>query len=256
MSNPFASDSMAAGYAAARPPVHPRVLELVRREWGPRTFRRALDVGCGAGLSTRPLLELAARVIGIDPEPGMVRAACHTVPGACFLAGAAEALPLATASVDLITAAGALNYARLECFFPEAARVLARDGLLAVYDFSPGRSFRGSAALDDWFERFVERYPFRAGEARALSPAILAREAAGFRLLRGADFEIGVPLDPGFYLEYMLTETNVANAVGSGTPAGEIREWCAATLAPVFGGATRDVLFRGYTATLMPTSPG
>ena len=33
-------------------------------------------------------------------------------------------LPLADASVDLITAAGALNYADLDLFFPEAARVL------------------------------------------------------------------------------------------------------------------------------------
>ncbi|MBI4876759.1 MAG: SAM-dependent methyltransferase, partial [Acidobacteria bacterium] len=51
MLNPFATPAMAAGYARSR-------LEIAR------PLDRALDVGCGAGLSTRPLLSIARHCIG------------------------------------------------------------------------------------------------------------------------------------------------------------------------------------------------
>jgi hypothetical protein len=43
---------------------------------------------------------------------------------------------------------------------------------------------------------------------------------------------------------------NVAYAVTNGAPLEEIRAWCQDTLAPVFGGRNREVLFRGYIAYL------
>jgi hypothetical protein len=64
------------------------------------------------------------------------------------------------------------------------------------------------------------------------------------------DFEIGLALTPGAYVDYMLTETNVARALREGVPLAEIRAWCEATLGPVFGGRPREVLFRGYFSCL------
>ena len=57
-------------------------------------------------------------------------------------------------------------------------------------------------------------------------------------------------------LDYVLTETNVAAAVRQGAVRSEIRTWCAETLAPVWNGKPRDVLFHGYFACLRPTAPG
>ena len=68
-------------------------------------------------------------------------------------------------------------------------------------------------------------------------------------------FEIGITLTPEFYLDYVMTETNVAAAVRSGVPQSEIRSWCAETLAPVWKGAEREVLFRGYFACMTLTAP-
>ena len=59
MSSPFAGSRMAAGYASARPPVHPRVIDRVRAWLGTSRVGRAADVGCDAGLSTEPLVALA-----------------------------------------------------------------------------------------------------------------------------------------------------------------------------------------------------
>jgi SAM-dependent methyltransferase len=251
MANPFGTEDMAAGYATSRPAVHPRVVEQVYRQLG-RTepFQLALDIGCGAGVSTKALRGFAKNAIGLEPLEAMLRLAAANVPFASFVAGAAEAIPFCDHSVDLITAAGSLNYADLDLFFPEAARVMIRDGVLVVYDFSPGRRFRDATTLDEWFSSFYRRYPPPGDDARNLSPAILAEVSHRFRVRSHQQFEIGITLTPGFYVDYMMTETNVAAAVRRGVPRSEIRSWCAETLAPIWSGLEREVLFSGYFACM------
>jgi ubiquinone/menaquinone biosynthesis C-methylase UbiE len=251
MANPFRAEDMAAGYATSRPAVHPRVMERVYRQLErSEPFSAALDIGCGAGLSTKALDGFAKKRIGLEPVEAMLRWAAKAMPSAYFAAGAAEAIPLREGCADLITAAGSLNYTRLDLFFPEAARVLRPEGVLVVYDFSPGREFRDGAGLEDWFSDFYRRYPPPADEASELSPAILAEISPLFRLGGHEEFEIAIPLTQAFYVDYMMTETNAAAAVRKGVAASEIRSWCAGTLAPVWGTRERDVLFRGYFACL------
>lgn len=238
---------MAAGYATCRPAVHPRVMEQVYRQLGRlEPFERALDVGCGAGVSTAALNGFAHSCIGLEPAGAMLQCARPVAPFAEFIVGTAEAIPLRDRSVDLIVAAGSLNYAHLDLFFPEAARVSMPHGVLVVYDLSAGKSFAHAAGLDQWFSSFSRRYPPPANEARELSPEILAQLASGFRPDSHRRFEIGVRLTPAFYLDYIMTETNVAAAVRSGVPRSEIRSWCAGTLAPVWNDSEHEVLFRGY----------
>jgi SAM-dependent methyltransferase len=251
MPNPFGTDDMAAGYATSRPPVHRRVIEQAFQQLA-RTgsFQRALDIGCGAGVSTQALIDVARMCIGLEPSEAMLKWAPQIAPSADFVVGSAEAIPLCTRAVDLITAAGSLNYANLDLFFPEAARILTPRGILLVYDFSAGRSFRNATSLDEWFSSFHQRYPPPANEARELSPARLAELSSGFHVDTHSHFEIGITLAPEFYLDYIMTETNVAASVRSGVPQSEIRSWCADTLAPVWDGAEREVLFRGYFACM------
>ncbi|MBL8179424.1 MAG: methyltransferase domain-containing protein [Bryobacterales bacterium] len=252
--NPFDTREMAAGYARYRPPVHQRVIGLARpylRSAEP--IRRALDVGCGAGLSTRALDPLAAEIYGLEPAAGMLAWRQEIAPSAHFVVGAAEALPFARRSIDLLAAAGSLNYAPLERFFPEAARVLSARGLLLVYDYSPGRTFRSGDGLDAWFEEFLRRYPAPASGSRKLNPEILGALDCGFSLRGHSEFAVGLPLAPDFYREYVLTGTNVAAAAGRGVPESEVRAWCNATLPAVWGGGqAREVLFHGYFACLSP----
>jgi SAM-dependent methyltransferase len=247
MSNPFSASAMAEGYANSRPPVHARVFDLVRARIGNAwRARQGVDIGCGAGVSTRALAALADRCYGLEPAEAMLRRAVRTVPGAVFVAGTAEALPFRNGSLELLASAGALNYVRLEQFFPEAARVLEPGGALLVYDFSTGRSFRRTTSLDEWFEEFIFRYPFPRDEGCPLDPESLGRLGSGFRMEFGERFETGIPLDREFYLDYLMTETNVAAAVRQGASGAEIRIRCAESLCPIWAGGEREVLFRGY----------
>jgi SAM-dependent methyltransferase len=165
-----------------------------------------------------------------------------------FLAGVAERLPFPAESFDLITAAGSLNYADLGPFFSEAARILRPSGLVVAYDFSPGRTFPGSDALDRWFDGFMTRYPPPVGDARTLSPEILAAESAPLRPGPAGGFRVAVELTPDEYVRYMLTETNVARAVENGADPGEIETWCRETLSGIYGTNRQEVLFEGYYA--------
>jgi SAM-dependent methyltransferase len=248
----FASPAMAAGYANSRPPVHPRVIERVRERLQlAGRLDLGLDVGCGAGLSTKALQRVARRCVGVDPAEAMLRWGGSVAPGALFVAGSAEALPLRSRSADIITAAGSLNFADLSLFFPEAARVLQPTGVLIIYDFSEGRGFREGASLDEWYSEFLRRYPPPADSGREIGPETLRSSESGFRLSGHEYFEIGLTLEPAFYLDYVMTETNAAHAVRNGAPEREIRQWCVETLAPVFNGGAHEVLFRGYFACLI-----
>lgn len=252
MANPFGTDEMAAGYAKSRPPVHPLVLQRAIAALGrPLPFHHALDVGCGSGVSTRALEGIAENTLGIEPAEAMIPWAAKTAPQARFQVAAAETLPVADHSIDLITAAGSLNYADLDRFFPEAARALTPDGVILVYDFSAGRSFVGDSTLNTWFSAFETRYPWPPYEAQHLNPELLAARAKGFQLGPHETFEIPVTLTPEFYVEYMLTETNVASA-RQDTPLTEIRDWVRTTLSEFWTGPAREVLFRGYYACLLP----
>jgi ubiquinone/menaquinone biosynthesis C-methylase UbiE len=132
MTSVYDSERLAVAYAFDRPSVHG---EFVRSAGLTRHADRALDVGCGAGLSTAALVPLARHVVGLKPIPAMLTHRGTVAPQARFVIAEAERLPFADASFDLVAAAGSLNYADLPSAFGEVARVLTRDGTFLLYDF-------------------------------------------------------------------------------------------------------------------------
>ena len=257
MSNPFASAAMVAGYASDRPPMHARIMARVGDDLAGRVpFPRALDVGCGAGLSTAPLRPLAMQCVGLEPTESMLASSRTLVPEASFVVGSAEQLPVPTASIDLITAACSLNFMPLSDALDDIHRVLTPDGVLVAYDWATARDIVDDTALDDWFASFITRYPRPPSEAVFLDPPTLAAYAyaSAFVLTDAMTFAWPLTMTAEAYERYMMTETNVAAAVRGGTPIEDIRAWCRETLADVFDGRPREVLFRGYIAYLRPVA--
>jgi SAM-dependent methyltransferase len=248
-SNIYDSERLADAYARSRPPVHSRIVSAAAsalRALGVPRARHALDIGCGAGLSTAALEPLADVRVGLEPVVTMLRHHREVAPGSRFVVGRAEQLPFAAGSFDLVAAAGALNYADRELALPEIARTLRPGGLLLVYDFSGGRRLTGDPRLDAWFTTFERRYPYPPGYAMDVRG--LAFGDAGMRLERYEEMEIGIPMTAETYLAYVLGETNVELAVSYGVSEGAIVSWCAATLAEIFSAGLRDVLFDAYVA--------
>ena len=247
----YADEAMARGYAQHRPALHPLIIAEVRnRLRRPFPVARALDVGCGSGLSTSPLTALAERCIGLEPAAPMLKWARLIAPEATFVCGNAEQLPFPGRVFDLITAAGSLNYVDVASVLPELARVMKSDGALIIYDFTHGKAFIGSDRLDAWFETFTARYPRADDGWRPITPESLESDARDMRVKAFEPFARMLTYDAASYVDYAMTETNVQQAIRNGEPASEIRRWCEQSLRQVFQGETKEVVFQGYIAYL------
>lgn len=242
----FDTVELAAGYAAARPAVHPAVIDRAAHLLGLTTpVARALDVGCGAGLSTAALAPLASVHIGVDPAAAMVGAAARRGHGV-FVRGAGECLPIASETCDLVSAAGSLPFADLPACLAEAARVVRRDGAVVVYDYGPPTD--PGDPLTGWWQSFRARWPTPPAPT-AVTPADLA--AGPLHLAHHEELVVEVAMDLDRCVAYAMTETNVAAAVARGVPADDIRAWCTATLAPVLDGRS-TVRIPAWLALLVP----
>ncbi len=139
-----AFDRAAAGYdAAARLQEQVRVELLGRLEYFRLAPATVLDLGAGTGSATVALRRRfrRARVLALDMAPGMLRAARRRRwPWRRFacVCGDAHALPLRTASVDLVFSSLMLQWSdRPDRVFAECARVLRPGGLLLFSSFGP-----------------------------------------------------------------------------------------------------------------------
>ena len=252
MTSVYDSERLAAAYAFDRPSVHE---QFVRSAGLSEQAGRALDVGCGAGLSTAALVPLARHVIGLEPVPAMLAHRRTIAPQAMFVIAEAERLPFAGASFDLVAAAGSLNYAHLPSSFGEVARVLTPGGTFLLYDFSPPRRSVSGGDLERWFASFEQRFPWPPGW-QPFDVRELPLGSYGLRLLRYADVEARLTMTFDAYLRYMLSETNAEHAIARGAcTAEQVRDWCQKTLGAVFADDAVTVVIPGYVATLALNSP-
>ena len=167
------------------------VLDAMRTiaPWAGRTI---LDLGCGTGYWLRRYAGEAARVIGVEPDPGLstiARRAAAELPHTQVLAGSAERIPLPADSVDVA-------HARFAYFFPpgagaglaEVLRVLRPGGQLVVVDndyrwgefarlvaaSAAGPPLQTAALVDAWWQdRGATRHEVRS-ELQFASRADLA----------------------------------------------------------------------------------
>lgn len=100
-----------------------------------------LDVATGTGLVLRALAARRSglRLAGVDLSPGMLSVARRELPSAEWIAADAVALPVAEASVDLVTCVTALHIiVDTDAAIAEWARVLAPGGRVVTATFAGG----------------------------------------------------------------------------------------------------------------------
>jgi SAM-dependent methyltransferase len=120
-----------------------RFLELL-----PATSGLTLDLGCGEGRFPRDLKTAGYQVIGIDGSPTLIKEAQAADPGGDYRVADAAKLPLADASVQLVTALLSLHdMDDMNGAIAEAARVLVPGGRLCaavVHPINSGGHFESS----------------------------------------------------------------------------------------------------------------
>jgi ubiquinone/menaquinone biosynthesis C-methylase UbiE len=149
--------------------------------------RKVLDVGCGTGRLLRELVDrYQVKPVGLDRSSEMIREARQLLGRSAELhVGAAEAMPLSSASVERAVMTMVVHHLDRPAAFREINRVLGRGGLLAVSSTDPEAVSRFWIA--PLFPRAVEIDSQRFPTAEALLADLTA---ARFRATRVVTFEM------------------------------------------------------------------
>src|SRR5208337_2787018 len=128
-----------------------------------------VDVGCGAGKSSRELATLGARVIGVEPDPIQAATNREAEPaaGVTFFEARAESLPVASGSADAVFFFRSLHHVPIETMeaaLAEAVRALKPGGFLCVVEpgmdgthFPVMRPFHDETRVRDAAQAALER---------------------------------------------------------------------------------------------------
>jgi SAM-dependent methyltransferase len=210
VANPFVDQDVATRYAEARPRLHDHVVALLAdRIPAPD---RALDMGCGTGLSTKPLTSFARVVVGVDMSEEMLTARAGD-GGARFVGARAERLPFRDDAFDLATAASAIRWFDLETI-GDISRVLKPKAWLVVYDVRFRSEMVGEEAFAQWMkDECAPRYPpVPKNEFTSTSVA-----SAGFGPTWEADLRFDVPMTQHALVVYLMTHSERIAAIREGT---------------------------------------
>ncbi len=148
----------AQAYARARPGYPQAALQELAQSLGLSDGALIVDLGCGTGLSSLPLLRAGYWVIGVEPNAAMRRHA-QTLSSAWprfeVVSGRAEATGLEDGRSDLVIAAQAFHWFDVPAARAEALRILRRPARAAL--IWNDRRADGSA-FSEGYESLLRRY--------------------------------------------------------------------------------------------------
>jgi SAM-dependent methyltransferase len=233
--NFFSYKSAAERYPKGRPYFHPLVVERIK------TFlsltgltEHALDVGCGTGLSSVALKEIAASVVGADVSQEMI-ALAEKDDRVVYAVADAVRLPFREEVFDLATLSSAFHWLDRREFLREAARVLRPRGWLVVYDHYFSGRMTENEEFQTWYrETHLKRYPAPPRARLSFTEEDSGNE--GFHLAGHEHYRNSIRFPVEGLIDYLTTHSNVIAMVEGGTEeVDEVRRWLQGNLAPLFG---------------------
>lgn len=239
---------IAQGYKD-RPFLHSQVMEQLQKEWHETHFYNGLDVGCGAGLSTKGLKQICDKATGTDISEEMILVAKEMCPedGYTFFACPAEETPVSETKYDIVTAAGMVQWVEQEKFLGSLSKVMEKNGLLFIYDFWISDKMEKTDSYTDWWHnQYLVKFPRPARKDNRWT----AEEVAvyGFMMEKQNTFTLHYEFDKDSFIKFMLIQSNVnAKIEGEGQDIEEISAWFEETLEPIFQGQKKMLVFEGYS---------
>jgi len=172
----------AAAYERARPAYPEAAVAWLLRDVA--TGARLLDLGAGTGKLTAMLVGRVADVFAVEPVAQMRERLAAALPSVRVVAGTAEAIPIADASLDAVLVAQAFHWFRAEEALPEIRRVLRPGGRLGLVWNARDRSVtwvNETAAIVDHYGDAIRRH--ESGAWRTAFTGL-----SGFSTLEEAEF--------------------------------------------------------------------
>lgn len=234
--NFFSYKSAAERYTRGRPYFHPIVVNRIRTFLSlPQPVERAIDVGCGTGMSTIALKEIAREIVGVDMSLEMIRLA-ERDERINYTVADATRLPFIEGGFDLMTLSSAFHWLDRGEFIREAGRVLKRSsGWLIVYDNYFSGQMEENSAFQNWYrENHLRKYPTPPRAQVVFTEEDSGKE--GFHLAGHEQYQNKLSLSIEGLIDYLVTHSNVIAAVeGGGEEIGQVKFWLRENLTPIFG---------------------
>ncbi len=240
---------VAQGYRE-RPFLHRQVLERFHRDMTFRPFSNGLDVGCGAGLSSKALKLICRHVTGSDISGEMIavaREVCADEEGCDFIVCPAEELPDFEKKFDIVTAAGAVQWIRRAPFLYRLRDIMEERGALLIYDFCITDQMKDCPDYTSWWhDMYLKEFPRPSRDESVWTGADVA--GYGFLMRDQIRYEMEYEFDLDSFVRFMMIQSNVnARIEGEGRRACEVRKWLQQSARPLFQGGKRTVIFGGYS---------
>ena len=223
--NPFDFKTVAGRYDAGRPYFHSHVVARIRSHLGVNgKLSRALDVGCGTGLSSKALLEIASKVDAIDASSEML-ARAFPDPRIRYHHQRAEDIDYPNESFDLAAVSKVIHWTDQDRLFANIRRCLKEDGCLVVYDNFFLWKTEGQEDFSLWFrENYLTKFPPPHRGSFSITDASLV--ACGFKLANQEEYLSPLSYSCDQLVTYLITESNVCAACDAqGVSIDVAKDW-------------------------------
>lgn len=245
----FDDKRIASGYAKDRPFLHSQMIELIKKDMDIKeSFAKGLDVGCGAGLSSKALKMICDRVTGTDISGEMVAeaSALYPNPPYDFFQSSAEEIKAPENTFDIATAAGVIGWVEEEKFLPNLSKIMKNNGVLIIYDFWITDQMQGNAVYTDWWHQsYLKNFPKPPRKENVWTQEMI--EPYGFEMKKQKECLFEYEFDLESFVRFMMLQSNVnAQIEEKGKTLEIIRKWFEQALAPIFKGERKTLIFKGY----------
>ena len=243
----FDHKRIAEGYAK-RPWLHKSVMEQIKADCEvEQNFKNGLDVGCGAGLSTKALKIICERVTGTDISEAMIKVCKELYIDSeySFYVAAAEETQIPLEPYDIVTAAGMINWVDKDRFLQNMREVIAPSGLMVIYDFWITDKMVDNDAYTEWYQnQYLIHFPKPPRKENVWTQTDLGE---CFILKDQVTYQMQYEFDLEAFIDFMMIQSNVNAQIEEGSKTeNEVRNWMKQTLQPIFGRDSKRLFFEGY----------
>jgi SAM-dependent methyltransferase len=163
-------EAEAAAYDRARPSYPPDAVAWLTASLGIGPGRQVVDLAAGTGKLTALITGAGSNLVAVEPVAAMRARLRDRLPEVAVIAGVAESLPLAAASVDAVLVAQAFHWFRAGAAMAELRRVLRVGGRLALIWNARERGIGWIDQVWSVMDRVERHAPWRDHPAEAGRP--------------------------------------------------------------------------------------